>query len=334
MKLPFAFSFSILLLSAQTAHCLLAQYQPPSGGALPAGVVITSRTVVSAAQLNSTTNAPVTIIPAPGAGKVIDPTGSYMFYNPGTTAFTAYGDCGLQFGFLGIVLSPLIGSNFGSLTSLTPLIGGQVLAAQVLGGQTSSYDNQPIVVNSVCGRVSGSSLAAGGTGFQAGDVFTVNNSGGAVFAAGVVDTAASGVVATYHLTSQGADYAVGPALTFVPDSISSTSNDRGLRTAVVNAPGSGYVTGDTVSADGCSASVLTVTATAGSVTALALTRVGGTCAAATGMTTTAISGMGTGLTVNTTALGGGLQINVNSIQGYSGGDGTLTVGVNYVVVGP
>lgn len=97
-------------------------------------------------------------------------------------------------------------------------------------------------------------------------------------------------------------------------------------TATVGAAGTGYVTGDTITlANGV---VLTVTATAGAITALAVTNagsLGGGAVPTNPQAVIATSGVGTGATANTT-WGLGTPVVVNPGAGYTTATATLSGG--------
>lgn len=84
-------------------------------------------------------------------------------------------------------------------------------------------------------------LNSGGTGYVAGDTFTVD--AGNMDATGIVDTVAAGVVTAYHITSVGENYVVTPG---VPTSQSGVQPGSGVGLTIdITSLGGGYAVNDT-----------------------------------------------------------------------------------------
>lgn len=149
--------------------------------------------------------------------------------------------------------------------------------------------------------VASSSLGAGGTGYAAGDQFTINT--GNSDAVGIVDTLSGSAVATYHLTGVGTSYAPGTVST-----TNNTGTGSGLTIDILTV-GGGYVMGDTGVVNGGSilATYIVTTVDAnGNVTSYSITSPGTGYIISSGNTTAtggAQPGIGTGFTINVTGTG-------------------------------
>ncbi len=149
-----------------------------------------------------------------------------------------------------------------------------------------------------------SGLNFGGTGYAAGDTFTID--AGDMNATGIVDTVAVGVVTAYHITSVGSNYALN---TGTPTSQSGAQPGAGTGLLIdVNGLGGGYAFGDTGTIQGGTTSadyiVLGVDGS-GNVTAYSLTGGAGYVVSNGVMTATggAQPGIGVGFQINITAVG-------------------------------
>lgn len=170
--------------------------------------VLTQTTQISHAQLLALGSSPISVIPAPGASKVIIP-GAYIFrYDFLTRAYS--GDGGSANGFF-----------YGNITAgnvpgfLLNAPGSFVLAGpppiSVFSPAVGDYTNQPLNfggTNLNAGPISVATVGAKGAGYAINDTGFVNTGSGD--AAYVVDTVdGGGGILTFHFSDPGAAYVVG-----------------------------------------------------------------------------------------------------------------------------
>jgi hypothetical protein len=172
---------------------------------------------LSVAQLALLASSPVTLVPAPGAGKMIFPT--YYIYSTGnadaTFAYSPTYNPGFTFGASGV--------TFGSAPS-GPAFAIFPIVNSVQGADAESYfspvvalENQPLIFTNavvfvrdpgVWGAIGGAAVNAGGSGYATGDTGTLTfsgaDSGDAFYIVQTVD--GSGAVTSFTLSSVGTSY--------------------------------------------------------------------------------------------------------------------------------
>jgi hypothetical protein len=273
------------------------------------------------------------IVATPGAGKFVQPTGPLVIsYIPGVNPLVSFG-------------TSTFNVNTGDFTAfinantIDVFTGGASqfwIPLNALPFNFADLTNQPLALffGVVNGRILTSHLVSGGADWQVGDTFYLATGTGA-HASFLVDTVdGMGAVLTYHLVSGGTVYHVGTGYTGYPTN--NVNNSSGVRAAVINAPGTGYAPGDTGNIDtgsgDASFNVDTVDGMGG-VTGLTLTYPGTGYTAGAGVTTTATSGIGVGLTVDITILGSGVSIQVDTIDAINPDfDGSFVITVPYAIV--
>jgi len=178
------------------------------GGQLP---VLFKRTSVSSAQLQNLLGAPVLLVGAPGAGKLLVFFGALMAYKFGTVAYDAPGD----------VLEVIYGSNINpQLTpnaSVTGLIASAASAAAFASASYASIfgilpgsDNTALNLYGQdynVGPIATTSLGAGGLGYAVNDTGVLTDGDGTA-AYKVLTVGAGGAVLTYQITNTGHLYPV------------------------------------------------------------------------------------------------------------------------------
>ena len=181
-----------------------------AAGAAPLSTV-TNRT---AGQIRALFSAPVQVIPAPGAGKIIVPKFTYTVFTFGTKPYGPIAnDGGTNFAyggqpnlFVGGPTGPAYAAERSLLTGgplflpsgLTPPIN-QGLFVTTLNGDLSA------------GEITASTLGAGGLSYAVGDTGTISSGdGNATYVVTSVD--GSGAITGYTLTNLGSGYAVGTGI--------------------------------------------------------------------------------------------------------------------------
>jgi hypothetical protein len=180
-------------------------------GLAPGQVPLLSTTVtLTAAQIQALNVTVVTLVPAPGAGKIIVPFGYAMAYLPATFPFLVptggtdqlipiFSFGGFSTGVFCVgLLSQVRGSLFYSGASFGPLLilpGLDNVA--LLIKSLSPYTNGPIVT---------ATLGAGGAGYVANDTGTVST-GSADATYKVLTVGGGGAVLTFQITGAGTSYA-------------------------------------------------------------------------------------------------------------------------------
>jgi len=160
----------------------------------------------------------VQFTPAPGANKLIVPINGTWVYHFGTIPYrcdpaTTAPDERLRLG-----ATPLSGfwQSSGILRSQATDRIGFDPGGQNFANIHTTFANQPLSVMSnnafTWGAILTSSRGAGGAGYAPGDTGTVDGAGSAD-ATYVVDTVATGAVATYHLSGVGTAYAPANGVT-------------------------------------------------------------------------------------------------------------------------
>ncbi len=218
--------FSALITSVSTSQWSVAYISGTAAGLHVAQVEITG------AQLAAINSTPVTLLPAPGAGKAISSILTsaltvFVFptqFKAGTTPYTFYGDLNLGIAFDGV--GPLAGTarTIAGLEAIdVARIGtdyfwpnGEWDSIDDTLGVVAKFENKAWILTAdpesespSTGRITASNVTAGQAGllYAPGDTFTINTGDG--LAAGVVDTVGGGGnVLTYHLTAQGTTYPV------------------------------------------------------------------------------------------------------------------------------
>lgn len=302
-------------------------------GANGASVCMVTLTATDLEAINTT---PVTACPALGANRMYFPLNAVQQTLTGA-AYTVYGDLKITLRTLSNQwYSPSICNSTLSSVLDTDAICSSLFAFDAPLGTKASFADQPLTVeanNSASnGRIAAYTINAAGTNFQVADAVCTQT--GSPVACYTVATLSGSGIATLATVSQGQSVSLATGVLLSPSFDSgSTFSEAGIRTAVQSAGvTAGYVTGDTVSVDAYSGSVLTVTAVAGSVTAVALTTRGSSGTAGSSQATTTLTGIGTGLLVDTTILGSGATMDITAIQSVSGGGGSVVISIPYTVV--
>jgi hypothetical protein len=190
----------------------------------------------------------VSLVPAPGANRVIVPHGPCLFvYGFGTVAYG--GDPNLQLGVPGDGIavwrtgfSPGVTATQSQIVSISPILGLSNLSLMV---------NQPLVVsadnsNATLGPLKTSALAAAGTGYAVNDTGVIDPSatvsGGDATYKVLTRNASTGAVLTYQVTNPGTawDPALLPA-TVATDSSGSGTGFTVRATAVTQGNGQLYI---------------------------------------------------------------------------------------------
>jgi hypothetical protein len=187
-----------------------------SGCIQPSPVVLLSATVcLTGAQIATAFSAPTTLVVAPPAGQALFLVELFSQFVVGVSGYRAFNSYGVYPGAWGATTQLGDLKVFDAFNNLPPF--DQV---NVLGGNpgitiaTPAFESKALVAAAgfnnptVCGPIVTSTLAAGGTGYVAGDTGTVDGANYGASAAYVVDTVdlVTGAVLTYHLTAVGTGY--------------------------------------------------------------------------------------------------------------------------------
>jgi hypothetical protein len=181
------------------------------GGSLPAGsqAMLVSTTTLTAAQIIGMNVTPVSLVPAPGAGKLIQPFIATCIYTFGTKPFLPSLSPTIWAGpntvpvstQLGVYTGPFRGTGISYF--YLPAFSDNPVA--LLPGA----DNQPLVLTSDTafnvGPLVTTTLAAGGTGYVVNDTGTIQGSS-ADATYKVLTVGAGGAVLTYQVTNPGTAY--------------------------------------------------------------------------------------------------------------------------------
>ena len=196
--------------------------------------------------------------------------------------------------------------------------------ASMFGSPT--YTNHPAIATS--------SLASGGSGYAVNNTFTI--AGGTTLATGIVNTigAAESGVATSSLVTGGAGYAINDTFTVASGSTLATGRVLTIKNGAINANtlgigGAGYAINDTFTvASGSTLATGRVLTVGGGGAVLTYSIVTSGAGYTTGLkTTTATSGIGTGLTINVTSVANGVTLTYSILTtgaGYSTGTNPCT----------
>lgn len=158
---------------------------------------------VTAAELRDLFTSPITLLAAPGAGKIIVPwllSGQYTF---GTAVYDAVGGDDIKLGAHGIwnaVLSKIVlGREQSEDTYAFAVVDGNSTF------NSTAIANQPLVWSSdnnwIRGLITAATLAAGGSGYAPGDTVFVETDEIAIL---TIDTVSGGgAVTTFHISTPG-----------------------------------------------------------------------------------------------------------------------------------
>jgi hypothetical protein len=183
------------------------------GGSLPAGsqAMLVSTTTLTAAQIIGMSVTPVSLVPAPGAGKLIQPFIATAIYSFGTRAFMPSGADQIWAGCLPAPVAAQLGVYTNPFRSSGVSYFELPAFSDVPVALLPGADNQPFVLTGDTAYSSGpivtTTLNAGGSGYVANDTGTID--GGVVAATyKVLTVGAGGSVLTYQVTSPGTAYPV------------------------------------------------------------------------------------------------------------------------------
>jgi hypothetical protein len=184
--------------------------QNPSIGA--GGAPLLTTTVnLSAAQILALSATPITLVPAPGAGKVVVPFSVVLVLNVGSILYSTVGGDLVNVGYANTVGS----TNLFQFSDLLVLAASTLLQVGTGSGSPCSIlpgaDNQALVVQAAQtypgGTIATATLAAGGTGYVANDTGTIEDgSDNATYK--VLTVGALGAVLTFQVTVAGQQYLV------------------------------------------------------------------------------------------------------------------------------
>jgi len=170
-----------------------------------AGPISVATVSLTANQINHLFSAPVTLVAAPGAGKVIQPLSVSSLLKAGTIPF---GKGGLPAAAIGTFYGTNAHPTSYALDAFTNNLVDTVITDIASGaiGITSSVGNNAALIAGGTGDnfINGGAIVtsnlhvgSGGTGYAPGDTGGLNDCG-ATYA---IDTAPGGVVATYHIVN-------------------------------------------------------------------------------------------------------------------------------------
>ena len=171
--------------------------------------LLTNTTVLTAAQIRTLNSVPVTIIPAPGAGRINTLDSLVLIYNFGTHVFDAQVIGGTRVAYasaLGSPLTPTISNPLEATSSQFLFLSSGVSAATFA---QAAIVNQAIQITDQtdynAGPILTATLGAGGTGYVANDTGTIQqNNNDATYK--VLTVGAGGAVLTFQITGNGTEY--------------------------------------------------------------------------------------------------------------------------------
>ena len=212
----------------------------------PGVELLSVNVALTSAQLRALRATPITLVAAPGSGKMIMPVSAVITIIPGTVPYdaSAGGDLMLMWGSKQFATSH-------SPTALKAILEQTVNSTIIFDLSTivSQIDTRAnlnnvalLLKNSGAGEynigpINASALNAGGTGYAVNDIGTIDGTAGD--AAYIVDSvdAITGAVKTYHLTAAGTKYAIANGVTTTPDP--STPAGSGFKVNITDAGGNG-----------------------------------------------------------------------------------------------
>lgn len=118
---------------------------PVNPAAVQAGPVFQASVVLQPADIRALFSRPVTIVPAPGAGKFVHVLGTAKFYVYATAVFANCANAGVYYG--------PVASGVAASTAAATLLAGVASGCAITGGQNYAGDpasliNQPVVIGS------------------------------------------------------------------------------------------------------------------------------------------------------------------------------------------
>lgn len=197
-----------------------------NAGTVGSSAIQTATVTLSAAQLRTMGATPIQLVPAQGAGKVVNPIWVFTQTIFGTHPFQAATGTGIAVSYAGSGVAVAATIPGQVLSQLSNQVNGEP-AILALYPQTDA-SNKALVITTTGGEfdlgpILTSVLNAGGLGYAPGDTGTIDKPPFAGDAHYVVDTVdGSGSVLTYHLVANGSGYGVTTGET--------TSDDTGLGT--------------------------------------------------------------------------------------------------------
>jgi hypothetical protein len=181
---------------------------------LSTGQLALSSTIVTlpAAQLRALHTTPITLVPAPGLGKVVINILTYLSLHFGTAPFQPSGADGVIVGYQGaqsqVILGPI--NSFLELSASTIFYNPANLSTVLIPASQAS--NLPILISAesdfTFGKISTTTLAAGGLGYAPNDTGVIST-GSANATYQVLTVGGGGAVLTYSITAPGTAYTTG-----------------------------------------------------------------------------------------------------------------------------
>ena len=171
--------------------------------------LLNSTTTLTAAQIRALNTTPVTLVPAPGAGRIVAVDSQVYVYNFGTHAFDSQAIPAL---FTVYASAPLVSLLTLSQTTFTQASSQFSFANSVTGPPQFAQSvivNQPVQLldqaNYNAGPIITATLGVGGTGYVANDTGTIQqNNNDATYK--VLTIGAGGAVLTFQITGNGTQY--------------------------------------------------------------------------------------------------------------------------------
>lgn len=201
----------------------------------PSGAVQVARVALTSAQIKALDSTPITIVPAPGAGRAIIVLGGVLESIFNSVAYVGLGSVSLQLTYDGIAYASTTGIAQIDDTGNTPLLTAASSKVLPLGGSIlyiaagapysiaeTIFPNKPVKLRCSTGGgynfgpIVTSTKGAGGSGYAINDTGIIDpgtlvSSGDATYKVLTVD--GGGAVLTYQVTSPGTAYPVANGIT-------------------------------------------------------------------------------------------------------------------------
>jgi hypothetical protein len=168
--------------------------------------LLSTTTILTPAQIVAMHAAPITVVPAPGAGKIIDVVSVALVYNFGTRKFLPVETNGMMHQYASDPGNSLCSLYFGLVTAAASGFQTNSAFVSTTVPIEPGADNQAVQITSDtaynAGPIVTATLGAGGAGYVANDTGTITN-GANDATYKVLTVGAGGAVLTFQITGAG-----------------------------------------------------------------------------------------------------------------------------------